>query len=134
MIVSKICDRSVNIKNNKNSIVLFKDKCLGFALLLPFHIIWYTFFFSLIIVEVNGSNDDELRQTESMSFIYACCQLKKHIQQGMSNPIFYGDLVYTFKKIIGRLNFPDLFKRIVNRFRRAGYTFVVNLRYCKRII
>ena len=38
------------------------------------------------------------------------------------NPEFYGDLVYKFKKIIGNPNFSDLFKRIVNRFRRAGYT------------
>ena len=29
LIVSKICDRSVKIKNNKNNIVLFKDKCLS---------------------------------------------------------------------------------------------------------
>ena len=54
LIVSKICDRSVKIKNNKNSIVLFKDKCLGLELLLPGHIKWFEFFFSLIIVEVNG--------------------------------------------------------------------------------
>ena len=31
-------------------------------------------------------------------------------------------MVYKFKKIIGHPNFSDLFKRIVNRFRRAGYT------------
>ena len=53
-IVSKICDRSVKIKNNKNNIVLFKDKCLGLALLLPGHIEWFAFLFSLIIVELNG--------------------------------------------------------------------------------
>ena len=29
---------------------------------------------------------------------------------------------YTLKKIIGNPNFSDLFKRIVNRFQRAGYT------------
>ena len=52
--VSKLCDRSVKIKNNKNNIVLFKDKCLGLALLLPGHIEWFAFFFSFIIVEVNG--------------------------------------------------------------------------------
>ena len=45
---------SVKIKNNKNNIVPFKDKCLGLALLLPGHIEWLAFFFSLIIVEVNG--------------------------------------------------------------------------------
>ena len=44
------------------------------------------------------------------------------MQQGICNPEFYGYLVYKFKKIIGNLNFSDLFKRIVNRFRRAGYT------------
>ena len=30
-------------------------------------------------------------------------------------------LLYKFKKIMGNPNFSDLFKRIVNRFRRAGY-------------
>ena len=44
------------------------------------------------------------------------------MQQGSCNPEFYGDMVYTFKKIIGNPNFSDLFKSIVNRFRRAGYT------------
>ena len=31
-------------------------------------------------------------------------------------------MVYIFKKIIGNTNFSDLFKRIVNRFKRAVYT------------
>ena len=44
------------------------------------------------------------------------------MQQGICNPEFYGDLVNNFKKIIGNPNFSDLFKRIVNRFRGAGYT------------
>ena len=35
---------------------------------------------------------------------------------------FYGDLVYKFKKIIGNPNFSNLLKRIVNRFKRAGYS------------
>ena len=38
------------------------------------------------------------------------------------NPEFYGDLVYRFKKIIGNPNFSNLFKRIVNRFKRAVYS------------
>ena len=37
------------------------------------------------------------------------------MQQGISNPEFYGDLVYKFTKKL-------LFKRIVNHFKRAGYT------------
>ena len=44
------------------------------------------------------------------------------MQQGISNPEFYGDLVYKFKKIIGNPIFSDLFKRIVNHFKRAGFT------------
>ena len=48
--------------------------------------------------------------------------LKKLMQQGICNPEFYGDLVHKFKKSIGNPNFSDLFKRIVNRFKRAGYT------------
>ena len=47
--------------------------------------------------------------------------LKKLMQQGISNPEFYGNLVYKFKKIIGNPNFSDLFRRIVKRFRRTGY-------------
>ena len=47
---------------------------------------------------------------------------KKLMQQGICNPEFYGDLVYKFKKIIGNPNFSNLLKRIVNRFRRAGYS------------
>ena len=42
------------------------------------------------------------------------------MQQGIRNPGFYGDLIYKLKKIIGNPNFSDLFKRIGNRFKRAG--------------
>ena len=42
------------------------------------------------------------------------------MQQGISNPEFYGDLVYKFKKIIGNPHFSDLFRRIFKRF-RTGY-------------
>ena len=44
------------------------------------------------------------------------------MQQRICNPEFYGELVYKFKKIIGNPNFSNLFKRIVNRFKRAGYS------------
>ena len=47
---------------------------------------------------------------------------RKLLQQGISNPIFYGDLVYKFKKIIKNPTFSDLFKRIVQLFKREGYT------------
>ena len=44
------------------------------------------------------------------------------MQQGICNPELYGDLVYKFKKIIGNPKFSNLLKRIVNRFKRAGYS------------
>ena len=33
------------------------------------------------------------------------------LQQGISEPIFYGDLVYKFKRIVGKPNFSDHSKR-----------------------
>ena len=44
------------------------------------------------------------------------------MQQGICNPELFGDLVCKFKKIIGNPNFSYLFKRIINRFKRAGYS------------
>ena len=43
------------------------------------------------------------------------------MQQGISEPIFYGDLVYKFKQIVGKPNFSDQFKKIVKRYIRVGY-------------
>ena len=47
--------------------------------------------------------------------------LKTLLQQGIPEPIFYGDLVYKFKRIVGKLNFSDQFKKIVKRHIRVGY-------------
>ena len=49
--------------------------------------------------------------------------LKSLLQQDISEPIFYGDLVYKFKRIIGKPNFSDQFKKIVKRYIRVGYNF-----------
>ena len=42
--------------------------------------------------------------------------LKTLLLQGHSEPEFYGDLVYKFKKIIGNYDFPYHFKKIIIRF------------------
>ena len=47
--------------------------------------------------------------------------LKTLLQQGISALIFYGDLVYKFKRIVGIPNFSDQFKTIVKRNIRVGY-------------
>ena len=38
-----------------------------------------------------------------------------------SKPIIYGDLVYKFKRIVGKPNFSDQFKKIVKHYIRVGY-------------
>ena len=49
------------------------------------------------------------------------CILTSNLQQGISEPIFYGDLVYKFKRIVGKPNYSDQFKKIVKRYIRVGY-------------
>ena len=47
--------------------------------------------------------------------------LKTLLQQSNSEPVFYGDLVYKFKGIVGKPNFSDQFKKIVKRYIRVEY-------------
>ena len=54
-----------------------------------------------------------------MSKYYA--GLKTLLLQGLSESEFYGDLVYKFRKIIGKNDFPYHFKKIV-RYKKIGYT------------
>ena len=47
--------------------------------------------------------------------------LKSLLHQGLSEPEFYGDLVYNFKKIMGWTEFFDLFRKIIIRHKCIGY-------------
>ena len=47
--------------------------------------------------------------------------LKTLLQQGISELIFYGNLVHKFIRIVGKPNFSDQFKKIVKRYVRVGY-------------
>ena len=47
--------------------------------------------------------------------------LKPLLHQGLSEPEFYGDLVYKFQKIEGRADFSDQFRKIIVRNKRIGY-------------
>ena len=49
--------------------------------------------------------------------------LKSLLKQGLSE--FYGNLVYKFKKIVGRNNFSDQFRKIILRYKRIGYNMNV---------
>ena len=50
---------------------------------------------------------------------------KTILQQGISELIFYGDLVYKFKRIVGKPNFSDQLKKIVKRFIKVDYNLNV---------
>ena len=47
--------------------------------------------------------------------------LKTLLHQGLSEPEFYGDLVYKFKKNVGRADFCDQFRNIIVRKKRIRY-------------
>ena len=51
--------------------------------------------------------------------------LKTPLLQGLSTPEFYGDLVYKFRKIIGKNDFPYHFKKIIIRYKKIGYNIDV---------
>ena len=48
--------------------------------------------------------------------------LKTLLQQGISEPEFYGDLVYRFRKTVGKSNFLEQFRKLINRYKRIGYS------------
>ena len=47
--------------------------------------------------------------------------LKTLLLQGLSEPKLYGDLVYKFRKIIGKNDFSYPFKKIIVRYKKIGY-------------
>ena len=51
--------------------------------------------------------------------------LKTLLLQGLSEPEFYGDLVYKFRKYIGKNNFSYHFKKIIVRYKTFGYNIDV---------
>ena len=61
----------------------------------------------------------------SESIVKCNIGLKTLLQQGIPEPIFYGDLVYKFKQIVGESNFSDQFINIIKRYIKAGYNLVV---------
>ena len=51
--------------------------------------------------------------------------LKTLLLQGLSEPEFYDNLLYKFRKIIGKYDFPYHFKRIIVRYNKIGYNIDV---------
>ena len=60
--------------------------------------------------------------------------LRKLLQQGISEPEFYNDIVYRIRKNVGKSNFAEQFRKRINRYKRIGYIediyfFEVNTKY-----
>ena len=54
-----------------------------------------------------------------MSDIYVLVYLLK--SEDISKPVLYCDLIYKFKRIVGKSNFSDQFKKIIKRYKKVGY-------------
>ena len=50
---------------------------------------------------------------------------KSILRQGLSEPEFYGDLVYKLKKIVGSYNFSAQFIKIISHHKKIGYNINV---------
>ena len=50
---------------------------------------------------------------------------KSLLRQGLSEPDFYGDLVYKLKKIVGSNNFSAQFIKIISHYKKTGYNINV---------
>ena len=48
-------------------------------------------------------------------------RLKTLLLQGLSEPEFNDNLVYKFRKIIGKTDCPFHFKKIIFRYKKIGY-------------
>ena len=51
--------------------------------------------------------------------------LKSLLRKGLSEPDFYGDLVYKLKKIGGSNNFSAQFIKIIYHYKKTGYNIYV---------
>ena len=44
------------------------------------------------------------------------------LQQDISEPEFFGDFVYRFRKNVGKSNFLEQYRKLINRPKRIGYS------------
>ena len=60
--------------------------------------------------------------------------LKSLLHQGLSEPEFYGALVYKFKKIMGKTDFSDQFRKVILCRKRIGYNLNSMRQYAYLVI
>ena len=86
-------------------------------------VILHVFFCRLWIFVFNiifFSSKKSFRNTIRVSNSFDSVSLKTLLQQGISEPEFYGDLVYRFRKIVGNSNFSEQFRKLINRYKRLA--------------
>ena len=67
----------------------------------------------------------QLRSTFSNKEQRTNQSVKSLLRQGLSEPDFYGDLVYKLKKIVGSNNFSAQFIKIISHYKKIGYNINV---------
>ena len=60
--------------------------------------------------------------------------LKTLLYQDLSEPEFYGDLVYKFKQIIGRADFSHQFRKIIICYKGIGYNINIMRQYACLVV
>ena len=56
------------------------------------------------------------------SFVYGFMSLDYGFGTSYIGTRIYGDLVYRFRKNVGKSNFSEQFRKVINRYRRIGYS------------
>ena len=51
--------------------------------------------------------------------------LKTLLQQAISEPEFYGNLVYKFWKLAGKSNFSEQFRKLINRYKKSVIAWIL---------
>ena len=69
-----------------------------------------------LFVYVGALLGPDLRVAQNPHYYYYYVSLKTLLQQGIS------ELVYRFKKIVGKSNFSEQFRKLINRYKRIGYS------------
>ena len=68
-----------------------------------------------------GITKDQINIITVVSLMFLSFHINFRLQ-GISEPEFYGDLVYRFRKIVGKSNFLEQFRKLINRYKRIGYS------------
>ena len=65
--------------------------------------------------------------------LYPNFMLDSNLMQGLSEPGFDSDLVYKFRKIVGRHDFSDQSRKIIIRYKNTGYNMKVMRRWLTQL-